>query len=84
MSEKKQFTIQEFAHLTGIKRDNLRFYDRIGLLSPQSRGDNKYRYYSRMQLNSAYLIYTLRSLDVSIEEIRQYLTKNTSDSTQCH
>lgn len=72
MNKKKQLTISEFARLTGIKRDNLRFYDRIGLLSPKERGDNKYRYYSRHQLNTAYLISGLRGFGVSIEDIKRH------------
>ena len=38
MSQKKQLSILEFSRLTGITRDNLRFYDRIGLLKPEIRG----------------------------------------------
>lgn len=69
---KKKFTILEFSKLSGIKRENLRFYDRIGLLSPETRGENKYRYYSRHQLNTAYLISSLRWIGVGIEEIKKY------------
>lgn len=72
MSQKKRLTILEFSRLTGIKRENLRFYDRIGLLSPEARGENGYRYYTRRQLSSAYLIGTLRGLGVGLEDIRQY------------
>ena len=32
MNQKKKLSILEFSRLTGISRDNLRFYDRIGLL----------------------------------------------------
>lgn len=72
MPQKKQLSISEFSKLTGIKRENLRFYDRIGLLSPEARGDNRYRYYSRRQLSSAYLISSLRGLGVGIEAIKEY------------
>ena len=57
MNQKKQLSILEFSRLTGISRDNLRFYDRIGLLCPEQRGENNYRYYARSQLNSC-LLYT--------------------------
>lgn len=72
MSQKKQLSILEFSRLTGISRDNLRFYDRIGLLKPEARGENGYRYYTRRQLGSAYLIGSLRLLGVGIEDIRRY------------
>ena len=68
MSQKKQLSILEFSRLTGITRDNLRFYDRIGLLKPEIRGKNGYRYYTRHQLGSAYLIGSLRLLDFIREQ----------------
>ena len=66
MNQKKKLSILEFSRLTGISRDNLRFYDRIGLLCPEQRGENNYRYYARHQLNSAYLIGSLRLLEVGL------------------
>lgn len=77
MNQKSYMPIQEFSRLTGIKRENLRFYDQIGLLSPEARGENGYRYYSRHQLNSAYLVSDLRNLGVGLEEIKQYSRQRT-------
>lgn len=81
MNPKTQMTIKEFSRLTGIKRENLRFYDRIGLLSPEMRGENNYRYYSRHQLNAAFLISSLRGLGVGIEDIKQYSVQCTPEKT---
>lgn len=81
MKQKKQLSILEFSRLTGINRDNLRYYDRIGLLSPEHRGDNRYRYYSRHQLNSAYLIINLRGMGVGIDEIKQFIKNYTPEYT---
>lgn len=81
MKAKKQLSILEFSRLCGINRDNLRYYDRIGLLSPENRGDNGYRYYSRHQLNSAYLIISLRGMGVGIEEIKQFVKDRTPEKT---
>lgn len=63
----------------GHRRDNLRFYDRIGLLCPEQRGENNYRYYARHQLNSAYLIGSLRLLEVGLEDIRHYSAGRTPE-----
>ena len=79
MSQKKQLSILEFSRLTGISRDNLRFYDRIGLLKPEARGENGYRYYTRRQLGSAYLVGSLRLLGVGIEDIRRYSAGRTPE-----
>lgn len=79
MNKKAYMPIREFAHLTGIRSANLRFYDQIGLLSPEFRADNNYRYYTRRQLNTAYLISSLRDLGVGLEEIKQYAGERTLD-----
>lgn len=81
MNLKKPLSILEFSKLTGIKRENLRFYDRIGLLRPDMRGENNYRYYSHQQLSSAYLITSLREIGVGIEEIKQYATQRTPEQS---
>lgn len=72
MIQKKNLTISEFSKLTGINRDNLRFYDNAGLLVPEKREANGYRSYSRKQLSSAYLITSLRGIGVGLEEIKRY------------
>lgn len=81
MSQKSQFTILEFSRLTGIKRENLRYYDRIGLLSPETRGENNYRHYSRHQLNTAYLISSLRGLGVGIADIKRYAVQRSPEES---
>lgn len=79
MKNKPYMAISEFAKLTGIKRANLIFYDKIGLLVPEHRGANDYRYYTRRQLGSAYLIASLRELGIGIEEIKQYASSRTPE-----
>ena len=77
MHKKSCLAIGEFARLTGIRKENLRFYDRIGLLSPEFRAENNYRYYTRRQLNTAYLISALRDLGVGLDEIKRYAGQRT-------
>lgn len=77
MNDLPYMKISEFAKITGIKRANLIFYDQIGLLSPEFRGENEYRFYTHRQLSSAYLISGLRSVGVSIKEIKQYASNRT-------
>lgn len=77
MKDHSYMPISEFSRLTGIKRENLRYYDQIGLLSPECRGENGYRYYTQRQLSTAYLIYSLRELGIGIEEIKKYVDRRT-------
>ena len=73
MKDKSYMTIKEFSSLTGIKRENLRYYDQIGLLSPELREKNGYRYYTKNQLTTSYLIISLRNIGISIDEIKKYI-----------
>lgn len=78
VEEKNLMSISAFSKMTGIKRANLIFYDKIGLLSPYKKGsDNRYRYYSRHQLDYAYLISGLRELGISLPEIKAYADTRT-------
>ena len=79
MKNKSYMSIKEFSHLTGIKRENLRYYDQIGLLSPELRGENGYRYYTKSQLTTAYLIISLREIGISIDKIKKYIDIRTPE-----
>lgn len=79
MKENSSMSISEFAALTGMKRANLIFYDRIGLLSPEHRAENNYRRYSQRQLGTAYLIAELREMGIGIEEIKSYTASRTPE-----
>ncbi len=79
MKDNSHMQINKFSLLTGIKRENLRYYDQIGLLSPEFRGENGYRYYTRNQLTTAYLIISLREIGIGIEEIRRYIDIRTPE-----
>ena len=66
--------ISEFARVTGITRRNLLFYDKIELLSPAMIDDNnKYRYYTYHQIDTANVITVLREIGMPLKEIKEYL-----------
>ena len=80
MKDGSNMQIKEFSALTGIKRENLRYYDQIGLLSLEFRGKNAgHCYYTRNQLATAYLITSLREIGIGIEEIRRYIDIRTPE-----
>ena len=62
--------IKEVEALTGITKQNIRFYEKKGLLSPQRNQDNRYRTYSSEDVETLLQIKLLRKLNVSIENIR--------------
>ncbi|QDW73533.1 MerR family transcriptional regulator [Lachnospiraceae bacterium KGMB03038] len=74
--KKQKYTIGELARLTGISITALRYYDREQVLIPAIRNEsNGYRYYSVHQLERAQTIRDLKSLGLSLEEIREILKK---------
>lgn len=79
MKDKYYMTIKEFSNLTSIKSQTLRYYDQIGLFSPEYRGENGYRYYTRNQLTTSYLIISLREIGISIDEIKKYIDIRTPE-----
>ncbi|MCL2707879.1 MAG: MerR family transcriptional regulator [Defluviitaleaceae bacterium] len=64
------FTISEFARFTRTTRDTLLHYDRIGLLSPNKRGENNYRMYSSDQLAVVNVIRTMQRLGMQLSEVK--------------
>lgn len=76
-------TIKEIERLTGMTRANVRFYEEKGLLSP-ARQDNGYREYTEAEVDTLRRIALLRSLEVSLEEIRALQTgEKQLDQTLC-
>jgi len=64
------FSVNDFAKFSRSTKDTLLYYDRIGLLSPVSRGENNYRYYSHGQLAIVNVIRTFQELGMSLSEIK--------------
>ena len=77
MSEKKFFSITEFAQYSRISRDTLLFYDKIGLLKPAARKENNYRQYASGQLGVVNVIRTLQDLGMSLSEIKELKDRRT-------
>lgn len=72
MSE-NYFTAGELASLFNISKQTLLYYDKIGLLAPEFISSNGYRYYSISQYLTLEIIVNLRTLKMSIEEIKNFL-----------
>ena len=67
-------TIQGFARLCGCNTQTLRYYDRIGLLTPAKVDEwTGYRYYEEEQAMLFVKIKNLQQADFSIEEIKALL-----------
>lgn len=75
MEEKKLFPIGEVAKLYAISVGNLRHYEKIGLLMPEYvNPESGYRYYSVKQFECLNTIRYLRTLDMSLDTIKSFLS----------
>lgn len=76
---KELYTVGEVAKIFTVSTDTLRYYDRIGLLSPWVTGENGYRYYSKAQFEIISTIMLLRSMGTPIKNMYGILNDNTAD-----
>lgn len=67
---------KQVEELTGISRQNIRFYEKIGLLHPGREEGNAYRNYREEDVKRLQFIKLLRMLDMTTEEIAQVFQGN--------
>lgn len=66
-------TIKEAAQITGISVDNLRYYERIGLIPEVPRTASGIRDYDEMSLNWIEFAMRFKKSGMSLESIREYI-----------
>ena len=77
---KNYYKISEISKLYNIGVDSLRYYERLGILTPR-RDTNGYRLYNLTDLYKLNLIRDLRALDFSMSQIKDYLDKQSVQHT---
>lgn len=65
----KLYSIKEASEILGIPKDTLRYYDRIGVVSP-ARLENRYRRYSKDDLIDLMNIQIMQYADFSLEDMK--------------
>ncbi len=71
---KTKFTVGEMAKIHNVSAQTLRYYDKIGLLKPEYVDkNNSYRYYGIDQFALLDAVVFLRSLGLSINDIKSYI-----------
>lgn len=68
--------IKELETLTGVTRQNIRFYEKKGLLTPDRNPQNDYREYTNEDVTRLQTIKMFRKLEISIEDIRLILNQD--------
>lgn len=73
----RKLTAAQFANLHNVNKRTLHYYDSINLFSPNTKGENGYRYYDLSQSIDFEYILMLKDLNMSIAEIEEYIKSPT-------
>lgn len=68
-----RYTRGQVSKVLGVTKDTLRHYEECGLVNPYINEKNKYKYYSIADLEILNVVLFLRSMDVSIQEIPNFI-----------
>lgn len=74
-----EYRINNLAKLAGITTRTLRYYDEIGLLSPQRISKNGYRVYGQKEVDLLQQILFYRELGVQLDEIKKIVWSKNYD-----
>lgn len=79
----KNITIGDIATATGTSADTLRYYEKMGLIKPETRTPSGYRVYGSDAASVVRFIQSAKGLGFTLEEIRQLLVLEASDTSTC-
>jgi len=76
----KLLKIGELAKRSHVSVETLRFYEAQGLLSPKTRSDSGYRYYSEQDQQRLQFILHAKKVGFALQEIKRLLSLKTDSS----
>jgi DNA-binding transcriptional MerR regulator len=77
--DQNMLTVKKLSKLAGVTPRTLHHYDQIGLLKPESIGENGYRYYGEKSMLRLQQILFYRELDMPLDEIKQIMGRRDFD-----
>lgn len=79
--KRKYYKTGELSKIYKLGRDSLKYYEKLGLLNPL-RDTNSYRMYTLRDICNLNLIKELRTLDFSMQRIKEYLQNRNINTTK--
>ena len=78
--KEEYYQIGEVSKITGISKDTLHFYTKIGLVTPDYINPaNHYRYYSRWNMYQLDIITTCRALKIPLEKVKEIISSKDNE-----
>lgn len=78
------FHVAELARRAGVTPATVRYYARIGLLSPAREAENGYRRFSSDDLRRVMFVRKAQALGLTIGDVRLILDEAAHDTPPCH
>lgn len=79
----RTYRIGELARASGVRVENIRYYERVGLLPAPRRSVSNYRLYMTAERERLAFIQRCRSLDMSLAEIRRLISLRETPIRSC-
>lgn len=68
------YSTGELANMFGLSKRTIQYYDHQHILKPAFTDDNQYRMYTEREVEQLHLILVMKSLGLSLKEIKQMLS----------
>ena len=81
MKEKNIFYIGELSELFNISVDSIRYYEKMGLITPLRNPANGYREYTLNDVQTLTLIREMLNLGFHVDQIKEFVLNRTVDTT---
>lgn len=81
MSEK--WKIHEFSQKSGVHLETIRYYEKLGLISPAQRQANGYRVFDETHLTELNFIKACRAMNLSLDECKMLLDIQKNPANSC-
>jgi len=76
-------TVAKLAKETQVNSDTIRYYVRIGLLTPGREKNNNYHVFSKQDANQLKFIHHAKQLGYTLKEIQQIIEQSISGNSPC-
>lgn len=75
--------IAQLEQRSGLSRDTIRYYERMGLITPPQRGENGYRLYDARALVELSFIVKAQQVGFTLQQIKPAIDKLHAPPEQC-
>ena len=82
-SSERSYRIGELAQVSGMRIENIRYYEKVGLMPVPRRSAGNYRLYTRAERERLAFIRRCRSLDIGLVEIRRLIVLHKTPAESC-